>query len=119
MALTLRWGTVNAVTQRLDDLIRCTVDGTECVAYPRQTGPVEVGDTVLVNTQARDLELGSGGFDVLYANMTRGLGLRTTTGRARDDAPVHARSGRGPVRRGARQAGRWARRDARRLLWAP
>ena len=75
MALTLRWGTVSAVTQRLDDLIRCTVDGTECVAYPRQTGPVEVGDTVLVNTQAKDLELGSGGFDVLYANMTRGLGL--------------------------------------------
>ena len=75
MALTLRWGTVNAVTQRLDDLIRCTVDGAECVAYPRQTGPVEVGDTVLVNTQAKDLELGSGGFDVLYANMTRGLGL--------------------------------------------
>ena len=75
MALTLRWGTVTAVTQRLDDLIRCTVDGNDCVAYPRQTGQVEVGDTVLVNTQAKDLELGSGGFDVLYANMTRGLGL--------------------------------------------
>ncbi len=75
MALTLRWGTVTAVTQRLDDLIRCTVDGRDCVAYPRQTGSVEVGDTVLVNTQAKDLELGSGGFDVLYANMTRGLGL--------------------------------------------
>ncbi len=75
MALTLRWGTVTAVTQRLDELIRCTVDGNECVAYPRQTGPVEIGDTVLVNTQAHDLELGSGGFDVLYANMTRGLGL--------------------------------------------
>lgn len=76
MALTLRWGTVTAVAQRLDDLIRCAVDGNECIAYPRQTGPVEVGDTVLVNTQARDLELGSGGFDVLYANMTRGLGLQ-------------------------------------------
>jgi hypothetical protein len=75
MALTLRWGTVTAVTQRLDDLIRCLVDGNECIAYPRQTGPVEVGDTVLVNTQATDLALGSGGFDVLYANMTRGLGL--------------------------------------------
>jgi Protein of unknown function (DUF3866) len=30
---------------------------------------------VLVNVQARELELGSGGFDVLYANLTRGLGL--------------------------------------------
>lgn len=75
MALTLRWGTVTSVTQRLDELIRCEVDGTNSIAYPRQTGAVEVGDTVLVNTQARDLELGSGGFDVVYANLTRGLGL--------------------------------------------
>jgi hypothetical protein len=30
---------------------------------------------VLVNVQARELELGSGGFDVLYANLTRGLEL--------------------------------------------
>ena len=55
MALTLRWGTVTAVTQRLDEIIRCEVDGAPCIAYPRQTGPVEVGDTVLVNTQGRDL----------------------------------------------------------------
>ncbi len=75
MALTLRLGTVTSVTQRLDELIRCDVDGTPCIAYPRQTGPVEVDDTVLVNTQARDLELGSGGFDIVYANLTRGLGL--------------------------------------------
>jgi len=74
--LTLRWGTVTAVSQRLDDLIRCDVDGKACIAYPRQTGPVEVGDTVLINTQGLDLELGSGGFDILYANMTRGLGLK-------------------------------------------
>ncbi len=75
MALTLRLGTVTSVTQRLDELIRCDVDGMTCIAYPRQTGPVEVDDTVLVNTQARDLELGSGGFDIVYANLTRGLGL--------------------------------------------
>ena len=76
MPLTLRWGTVTAVTQDLDELVRCEVDGAPCIAYPRQTGPVEVGDTVLVNTQARDLGLGSGGFDVLYANLTRGLILQ-------------------------------------------
>ncbi|MEI7759312.1 MAG: DUF3866 family protein [Thermoleophilia bacterium] len=75
MPLTLRWGTVTAVTQRLDELMHCTVDNAACIAYPRQTGQVEVGDTVLVNTQGRDLDLGSGGFDVLYANMTRGIGL--------------------------------------------
>ena len=76
MPLTLRWGTVTAVTQRFEDLIRCQVDESPCIAYPRQTGTVEVGDTVLVNTQARDLGLGSGGFDVVYANLTRGLGLQ-------------------------------------------
>ena len=75
MALSLRWGTVTAVTQRLEEIIRCEVDAVPCVAYPRQTGPVEVGDTVLVNTQGRDLGLGSGGFDIVYANLTRGLGL--------------------------------------------
>jgi hypothetical protein len=36
---------------------------------------VALGDEVIVNTQARDLELGTGGFDVLYANLTRGLDL--------------------------------------------
>jgi len=66
---------VTAVAQRLDDVIRCEVDETPCVAYPRQIGRLEVGDTVLVNTQGRDLELGSGGFDIVYANLTRGLGL--------------------------------------------
>jgi hypothetical protein len=75
VALTLRWGTVTAVTQQFDDLIRCEVDGNACIAYPRQTGPIELGDTVLVNTQAAALDLGSGGFDILYANLTRGLGL--------------------------------------------
>jgi hypothetical protein len=33
-----------------------------------------------VNCQARELELGSGGFDVLYANLTRGLGLPAEAG---------------------------------------
>lgn len=79
MALTLRWGTVTAVTQRLEGIIRCEVDGKACISYPRQTGPVEVGDTVLINTQGLDLELGSGGFNILYANMTRGLGLKPPT----------------------------------------
>ena len=39
-----------------------------------------MGDDVLVNEQARLLELGSGGFDVLYANLTRGLGLAPEEG---------------------------------------
>jgi hypothetical protein len=75
MPLGLRRGVVTAVAERLDRLVRLEVDGVACVAYPRLTGDVEVGDDVLVNEQARLLGLGSGGFDVLYANLTRGLGL--------------------------------------------
>src|SRR5881396_401952 len=72
--LILRRGRVTAVLERHEGLARIEVDGTSCVAYPRQTGAVALGDEVLVNTQARELELGSGGFDVLYANLTRGVG---------------------------------------------
>ena len=73
MALSLRRGTVSAVRSQNDELIRIDVDGEPCLAYPRLTGPVEVGDEVVVNVQARELGLGSGGFDVLYLNLTRGL----------------------------------------------
>ena len=66
--------------EEVSGLIRLEVDGVACVAYPRLTGEVEVGDEVLVNEQARLLELGSGGFDVLYANLTRGLGLEPEEG---------------------------------------
>jgi hypothetical protein len=75
MALSLKRGTVTAIGERHEGLVRCEVDGAPCVAYPRLTGPVALGDDVIVNVQARQLELGSGGFDVLYANVTRGLDL--------------------------------------------
>jgi hypothetical protein len=75
MPLSLRRGRVTAVSERLPELLRCEVDGVSCIAYPRLTGPVEEGDEVIVNVQARALGLGSGGFDVLYANLTRGLDL--------------------------------------------
>ncbi len=73
MALSLRRGTVSGIAEEHEELIRLEVDGMPTVAYPRLTGPVEIGDEVLVNVQARELELGTGGFDVLYANLTRGL----------------------------------------------
>ena len=80
MPLSLRQGVVTAVVERQQELLRLEVDGVACVAYPRLTGPVELGDDVLVNEQARLLELGSGGFDVLHANLTRGLGLPAAEG---------------------------------------
>lgn len=80
MPLSLRWGTVTAVRERLDGLVRLEVDGEPCLAYPRLTGEVEEGDVVVVNMQARDLGLGSGGYDVVYVNLTRGLRLRAEEG---------------------------------------
>jgi hypothetical protein len=76
----LRRGAVTAVLERAEALVRLEVDGIASVAYPRLTGPVAVGDEVLVNTQARELALGSGGFDVVVANLTRGLGLQAEPG---------------------------------------
>jgi hypothetical protein len=75
MPVTLRRGRVTAVLERLPGLVRLEVDRRSCVAYPRLTGPVALGDDVVVNTQGVDLGLGSGGFAVLAANLTRGLDL--------------------------------------------
>ena len=75
MPLSLRRGRVTAIREQHDDFVRLEVGGAPCVAYPDLTGPVALDDEVLVNSQARELELGSGGFDVLYANLTRGLEL--------------------------------------------
>jgi hypothetical protein len=80
MPLGLRRGSVTAIVERVDGLVRLEVDGEPCVAYPRLTGPVALGDDVVVNDQARALALGSGGFDVVHANLTRGLGLRPPPG---------------------------------------
>jgi hypothetical protein len=80
MALTLRRGRVSAVVERHEGLVRLEVDGVPCVAYPDLTGPVALEDDVLVNVQARELGLGSGGFDVLHANLTRGLELPAAEG---------------------------------------
>ena len=80
MPLSLARGRVTAIVERLEGLVRLEVDGTACIAYPGLTGPVALDDEVLVNVQARELGLGSGGFDVLYANLSRGLGLAPDAG---------------------------------------
>ena len=65
--LKLRRGRVTRVEAPRAGLceLAVEVDGAEraAVAYPQMTGPAEVGDEVLVNTEAADLGLGSGGFD--------------------------------------------------------
>jgi uncharacterized protein DUF3866 len=77
--LKLRRGRVASLESVGDRVTRLTVeleDGEApraAIAYPRLTGPVEVGDDVVVNVEAADLGLGSGGFDVVHCNLTRGL----------------------------------------------
>ena len=74
--LALRRGTVVSVERRDPDVSPLVeVDGVErpAIAYEELTGPVEVGDDVLVNVAARELGLGSGGFDLVHANLSRGL----------------------------------------------
>jgi hypothetical protein len=45
----------------------------EAIADIALVGPSHEGDEVIVNVEALDLGLGSGGFDVVHANLTRGL----------------------------------------------
>jgi Protein of unknown function (DUF3866) len=74
--LALRRGTVVSVDRRdADTALTVDVGGVRrpAIAYEQMTGPVEVGDDVVVNVAARDLGLGSGGFDLVHANLTRGL----------------------------------------------
>jgi Protein of unknown function (DUF3866) len=71
--LRLRRGRVTGITEEHEELVRLEVDGRPTISYPRLTGPVEIGDEVIVNVQAVELPLGSGQFDVLSVNLTRGL----------------------------------------------
>jgi hypothetical protein len=74
--LTLRRGVVisagdGEATQELE----VEVDGERRPAQVDLAllGPCREGDEVVVNVAARDLGLGSGGFDVVHVNLTRGL----------------------------------------------
>jgi hypothetical protein len=75
-ALALRRGTVASV-EAGGPATRLTVEieGEQrpAISYERLTGPVEAGDDVVVNVAGRDLGLGSGGFDIVHVNLTRGL----------------------------------------------
>jgi hypothetical protein len=50
------------------------------VADVALVGPSQVGDEVIVNVAAVDLERGTGGVDVVHANLTRGLAGEGTPG---------------------------------------
>ncbi len=48
-------------------------DRRRAIADVGLVGSAEVGDEVVVNVEALDLGLGSGGFDIVHVNLTRGL----------------------------------------------
>lgn len=68
--LKLRRGTVVA-----EDPLTVEIDGESRPAWADTAllGEMREGDEVIVNTAALDLGLGSGGFDVVHVNLTRGL----------------------------------------------
>jgi hypothetical protein len=79
MRLVLRRGTVveaGAPPAAGEQRLVVEIDGTRrsAVGDVGFVGAAAVGDDVVVNAQAVDLRLGSGGFDVVHVNLTRGLG---------------------------------------------
>lgn len=70
MALKLRRGVVVA-----EDPLTVEIDGERRAAWADTTllGEMREGDEVVVNVEALDLGLGSGGFDLVHVNLTRGL----------------------------------------------
>ena len=78
--LSLRRGTVVSIERpaagvRGIERMTVEIDGVERSAYADvgMVGGSIVGDDVVVNTEALDLELGSGGSDIVVVNLTRGL----------------------------------------------
>jgi hypothetical protein len=70
--LKLRRGTV---VESDAGMVVVDVDGERRRAWADESmvGPTEPGDEVVVNTAALDLGLGSGGYDIVHVNLTRGL----------------------------------------------
>jgi hypothetical protein len=75
--LKLRQGKVVEAGDAAEPMQRLAVevDGErrDAVADVAMVGVCETGDEVVVNVEARDLGLGSGGFDIVHVNLTRGL----------------------------------------------
>lgn len=78
--LCLRRGTVSEVSPAADAsrgtqelIVDVSGDVRKAFADIGMVGTSEVGDEVVVNTEAVDLGLGSGGRDVVVVNLTRGL----------------------------------------------
>jgi hypothetical protein len=103
--LKLRRGVVTGT-----DPLRVRIGDEERAAWADESlvGEIREGDELILNTEARDLGLGSGGFDVVHVNLTRGLdgpGAEEATAMKLNYTslqhpvePVEARKGDAPAR---------------------
>src|SRR5918995_3777717 len=97
-----RTATVTAILLERPGLQRVETDAGRAYVLPDLIGPVAVGDRVVLNTTAVDLELGTGGWHVVHWNLARdgwdgpGPGhimklrytsLQSDTGAAEEDHP--------------------------------
>ncbi|HEY0632265.1 MAG TPA: DUF3866 family protein [Thermoleophilaceae bacterium] len=71
--LALRRGTVVSVDGPGEITVEVAGERRRALSFDDMTGPVEAGDDVVVNVAAVELGLGSGGFDIVHVNLTRGL----------------------------------------------
>ncbi len=70
-ATVLQAGHTDGPQQQLE--ISLEGERREAIADLALIGASRQGDELIVNVQARDLGLGSGGFDIVHVNLTRGL----------------------------------------------
>jgi hypothetical protein len=70
-ATVLQAGSADGPEQEL--VISLEGEHRRAIAEVGLMGACQQGDEVIVNVQARDLGLGSGGFDIVHVNLTRGL----------------------------------------------
>jgi hypothetical protein len=71
-------GPADAVEQRL--VIHIGDERRTAIADVALVGPAQTGDEVIVNVEAVELGLGSGGADIVHVNLTRGLDGTGTPG---------------------------------------
>ncbi|MGQ0832582.1 MAG: DUF3866 family protein [Microthrixaceae bacterium] len=69
---TFRTGTVTELLMTRPGLQRVDTDAGRAHVLTQLTGPVAVGDQVILNTTAVDLGLGTGGWHVVHWNLARG-----------------------------------------------
>jgi hypothetical protein len=68
---SFRTGTVTEITSTRTGLQRVLVDGERAFVLTQLTGDVAVGDSVVMNTTAVELGLGTGGWHVVHWNLSR------------------------------------------------